>query len=720
MQDCGSRRPPTDRALWLDRIKGLALAWIFINHVAERMLGAPLVSGASPMPHEHVLLLLVRLLGWTGDHGVDLFVVASGFGLALGQFARPVALTSAEFYRKRLLRVYPMWWVAHGFVLVLAMLGQVRLGPYARVFIASALGFRAHPSTIAYFVPAWWFIGLLLQLYLVFPFLFRLTNRLGPLRVLVAAAVVEVVSRRLGQGVTIIPWFVYGSTFLTRIGEFAAGISLAAWFTSQDRTVWNRLQRFPVVATSLLLCLAAFVGDLSWRGPLANTLVVGIAGFVFLQRGLQAKGAGILEWIGKHSYALFLTHHWFVLQIIPSTPSQGPTAILVRSLTALVLSAASALLLEHLTNRFTQAVQALYRKRPIKVLGIVLAWAAACYLPLLGAQLLMRRWSPTSSSGWGERPSLEPHDQFGWRLIPSKTTRLKWESYDYVVQSNALGFPGPDPSADPVEKVRRVLVVGDAFASAEGVDTDKAFPRLLQHRGNASGAAGRRLEVNNFAITGHGPLQYQAVLAAFVPKLKPDVVLIESFVNDFEDALTSNEDFQAQICFQCTSAMALRSTLELKDLRDWLQFHSFEALRRHGVLTDVSDLYSFYAGAPYIEKSNEARFREGARVYQDCLRAISKIAAGTGSRVVILQVPAAIQVCPRRGPAWLDLSDAARFDLELPQRLLHDIAQPLGIQVIDLRDILRASATCPYFEHNLHWTEQGHQIVAEYLEKTLR
>jgi hypothetical protein len=88
----------------------------------------------------------------------------------------------------------------------------------------------------------------------------------------------------------------------------------------------------------------------------------------------------------------------------------------------------------------------------------------------------------------------------------------------------------------------RVLVTGDAFSSAEGVDTDLAWPRLLEPALRTR-TDGRLVEVLNFAITGYGPNQEAAVVGAFTPRFRPDVVVIEMFVNDFDDALTSDDAF---------------------------------------------------------------------------------------------------------------------------------------------------------------------------------
>ncbi|HEX7507771.1 MAG TPA: hypothetical protein VF550_13420 [Polyangia bacterium] len=199
------------------------------------------------------------------------------------------------------------------------------------------------------------------------------------------------------------------------------------------------------------------------------------------------------------------------------------------------------------------------------------------------------------------------------------------------------------------------------------------------------------------------------------PRLKPNIIVIESYVNDFEDALKSNREFQEEICFQCPNSTGLSSMLDLKDLRDWLKIHIFERPRRDGLLADTSGLYAFYRGVPYVEKSNEPRFREGARVYEKSLREISSIASTLGAHVLIVQVPAAAQVCPRKVPAWIDLTDKQQFDLDLPQRLLREIAEPLGIPVVDLRGVLRGNEPCPYFDDIMYWNEAGHRIVADYL-----
>src|SRR4029453_8288324 len=175
----------------------------------------------------------------------------------------------------------------------------------------------------------------------------------------------------------------------------------------------------------------------------------------------------------------------------------------------------------------------LSRARRVGVRRAMAAFGAVAVV-LLGAELAIRGVAPREVGGWGERPSLAADDVVGWRLRPSTRTRLRWLSYDYVVRANALGFPGPNRPEERAPGMLRVLVTGDAFSSAEGVDTDRAWPRLLEPALRTR-TAGRLVEGLNFAVAGYGPNQEAAVVHEFAPRFRPDVIVVQSFVNDFDD-----------------------------------------------------------------------------------------------------------------------------------------------------------------------------------------
>src|SRR6185295_17213036 len=93
-------KPPGEPLPWLEPLKGLALTWIVLNHVVERLFGSPYFANPDrqwpnwqarwaqvvPLRGEGILLdlgeNLVRYLGWLGDNGVGLMLAASGAGLA--------------------------------------------------------------------------------------------------------------------------------------------------------------------------------------------------------------------------------------------------------------------------------------------------------------------------------------------------------------------------------------------------------------------------------------------------------------------------------------------------------------------------------------------------------------------------------------------------------------------------------------------------------------
>ncbi|MBI3304162.1 MAG: acyltransferase family protein [Deltaproteobacteria bacterium] len=96
-------------------------------------------------------------------------------------------------------------------------------------FVLSLLGDRVYPveSIFYYFNPALWYFGLLAQLYLVFPVLFRLLQKLGSAWFLILCGLVTLVSRYLLLNVlSAHGYYVQGAFFGSRLWEFAAGMAL--------------------------------------------------------------------------------------------------------------------------------------------------------------------------------------------------------------------------------------------------------------------------------------------------------------------------------------------------------------------------------------------------------------------------------------------------------------------------------------------------------------
>src|SRR5574342_669571 len=119
------------KLLWVEYIKAFALIWIFFNHISEQLFGYPMIAnpiaGWPPFAERLAQLVpltgyglwnipvnLLRYLGWIGDQGVQLFIIASGFGLTWGLIQRGAGkLNLREFYWRRLERIYPLWWGSH-------------------------------------------------------------------------------------------------------------------------------------------------------------------------------------------------------------------------------------------------------------------------------------------------------------------------------------------------------------------------------------------------------------------------------------------------------------------------------------------------------------------------------------------------------------------------------------------------------------------------------
>jgi len=739
--------PEVVRGRWqtLEAIRVFALLWIVAVHVAEQLFPGWDIANPSngwPPLAERITQLapsgghgiwdipawLLVNFALAGDQAVALFIILSGFGLTWSLSKKPAGW--AGFLRRRLARIYPEYWMAHLFVLAGSFVFKEPLQSDAS-FLFSLLGIRVTPDLLYAVSAPWWYIGLIIQLYLLFPLLWLMLQRLGWQRFLLVTLAVSLAIRTLGLWIfaDVVPQWGYldawsrGAIFITRVPEFVLGMALAA---AARQSSPERIAACCRAPGTLILAAAAWASGMVASAFLLGNgvalVLLGAGAFALLfallhatvvRSALATRG---VHFLSKHSYAIFLIHCPIIVVLIPHGTPVGPR-LLLPAAAAFAATLAAALLLDFATGRARRLVAAagrLSRGGKWRLAGaIATVWAL-----LVGAELWVRHQHPQEVNGWGERPALQEDPLFGWRMIPDRTTRLRWQGYDYTVASNALGFPAPLYPAEQPPGTLRIMTLGDAFTSAEGIDTAAAWPRLLE-RHLAAQDRGRLVQVQNFAVTGYGPNQYVAVARAFLPQFRPDVLLVTMFVNEFDDAQKTDRQFRQSIGFGRTPADSVYAVLTLGHLSAWLQNnlrHIVSQLRRAPPPMDAahSQLKAFTASGGPADPESQERVRHR-------LAELKSLAEENGARLILLLVPANIQVCSPDevygAASHLDLS-GRRLDLEQPQRVFAAEADTLGIEAIDLRPALHG-APCPYQRNNMHWTAGGHQRVAAFAARLL-
>lgn len=318
------------RITWTDTVKGIAILWIvFFHGFTEYRIGrypwalddgfwrtlCGDATGAFPLAACAIEAAVVAVSS-VGFHCVGVFILLSGFTLGVSAARRVGRVDWLAWYRSRLLRLFPLYWTAH--LLYLISPPQVHLEAVDYRFLLSLLGDRVFPLNELFFYAnaAWWYFGLLLQLYLVFPILFETLRRSGPLWFLALAAIISVSTRY----VFLFPWaseysepLLLGAAFTSRLLEFCAGIVLATTFVGSPTATTLRL-RSPWTAVAGATLYVA--GLYSYRSQLAYVATDALIGcglstlLIVLAHWLERFPAwrNPLAFVGKYSYGLYLFH----------------------------------------------------------------------------------------------------------------------------------------------------------------------------------------------------------------------------------------------------------------------------------------------------------------------------------------------------------------------------------------------------------------------------
>ncbi len=311
-------------------IKGFSILWIvFFHFFKEYSMGrfpvpwgphyfatflhgcAPASAAATLACFGRSIFVAVTMLGYGA---VGVFIVMSGFGLtyALAKTGNPDHGWSG-WYSSRVLRLFPMYWVAHLIYLVSPF--EARYDPIDYRFILSFLGDRIYPvQMIEYLTPAWWYFGLILELYLIFPLLFRLLQKAGVGWFLVICAAETVLCRYiLLFNIFQTDGMVLSAFCGSRLWEFAFGMVVGLKYRQNREWVDDHLFSVGAMVAGLAIYTAGLYSFYSTFTYIFTDALVGTGLFVILaqlawhsRRLVRVEAA--LAYVGVYSYGLYLIH----------------------------------------------------------------------------------------------------------------------------------------------------------------------------------------------------------------------------------------------------------------------------------------------------------------------------------------------------------------------------------------------------------------------------
>jgi peptidoglycan/LPS O-acetylase OafA/YrhL len=236
------------RNLGLDLIRCLAIGLILVAHIGQS-LRSPW-GGAFGIPRFYHVTL--------GGVAVTVFLVLSGLVLQL-QYRRKT-IDYPQFLAKRALRIYPIYYLSVLFGLgVYALKSQQELGSVAKGFAQLGWSDLLLSLTGAYaFVGEWggplvgtsWFVGLIMVMYAVFPWLSRAMTK-APYRAIGILLATSLVWRIIIGQTEFLPmrpldWFP-----LCRVFEFGLGIFWVELMQGKAERTWAALEHLGPAITQL-------------------------------------------------------------------------------------------------------------------------------------------------------------------------------------------------------------------------------------------------------------------------------------------------------------------------------------------------------------------------------------------------------------------------------------------------------------------------------------
>ena len=328
-------------------------------------------------------------------------------------------------------------------------------------------------------------------------------------------------------------------------------------------------------------------------------------------------------------------------------------------------------------------------------------------------------------------PQLVPDPVRHHKLVPNAYAKFQQEDFSYVQRNNKFGLRGGDLSLEKPDSTIRILMLGDSFTMGKGVEDNETFSYLLDRALNQETIScmsdSSRVEVLNAGVDSYTPLLGYLYLSNELADFSPDLI----FYNLDNSDLVQEAAYRAASVTDETGAIIAvpgsRSERSLSTrFRYWIENNLY-----------VTRLALFYVNkwmghkdlsvrgvveranaeilAHTLTKDKKDRTRQWANIL-DSLNLMNDFAERIGAEFVVSIYPWAHQVSEGewtegRG-AFLAPDDHAIVDYD---EIILDKLRESNIQAFSLYSSFRnyEGNEMLYFENDMHFTAEGHRLMAE-------
>lgn len=285
--------------------------------------------------------------------------------------------------------------------------------------------------------------------------------------------------------------------------------------------------------------------------------------------------------------------------------------------------------------------------------------------------------------------------RYGWANTPGREVRFQRVDFDTKVTINADGFRGPAlPPRTPADSARtRIVVLGDSYVFGHGVEDDEIFTVLLP-------SLLPTVDVANLGVTGYSTDQELLLMQDRVFDYDPDVVMLFACSNDLLD---NGRDTawglyqKPRFILDSNGVLALESPT-VREGVPW-RMKLRREIRRHFVLYDLLAHRMQSMTGPLDVPAGS--IEDATTLTRALIRRCAEICRERNVNFLLVVLP-----------GWSDPDIFA--DMPPPghgARL--ELAEPFAA-----RRRAQPESTL-VFEHDPHWNERGHRLVADLLASEL-